>query len=42
MLKQITALKGSEAKQQYKFRWSCRVMKRVDLGGMILSKMLRH
>lgn len=33
LLKRITALKGSEAKQQYEFRCSCRVMRRVDLGG---------
>lgn len=33
LLKRITALKGSEAKQRYEFRCSCRVMRRVDLGG---------
>lgn len=33
LLKRITALKGSEAKQRYEFRCSCRVRRRVDLGG---------
>ena len=33
LLKRITALKGSEAKQQYGFRCSHGVMRRVDFGG---------
>lgn len=35
LLKRITALKGSEEKQQCEFRCSCRVMRRVDLLGVI-------
>lgn len=42
LLKRITALKGSEAKQRYEFRCSCRVMRRVDFSDMISWMMLKH
>lgn len=42
LLKRITALKGSEAKQQYEFRCSCRVMRRVDLREIIPRRVLKH
>lgn len=41
LLRRITALKGSEEKQQCEFRCSCRVMRRVDLWGVIQWRMLK-